>query len=319
MKIIALMLVKNEEWILPVTLKDLSRYIDDLVVLDDSDNDNSLSVIQKYGGHVIRQKKKRFDESLWRSDLLKKGRELGGTHFICLDADESFTNNFYFNFREIIKSLKPGQGLMMEWLCLWKSAFKIRFDNSIWVKNYKDFVYCDDQASDFEFKRFHAKRTPALDNDKNIKVTSRYGAVLHFQFVPFLRFQEKQAYYRVIEFLFNNRDALSINNQYSITNDNPKINTINIPKSWILDFKNLNELELYNDHYFLKKILNYFSQYGVKKFEALDIWHIHELRNFFINHEGRNPQPEIYIPSLRERMHSLKASGMKAITKYMDI
>ena len=59
--------VKNEEWILPTTLEDLSRYIDDLVVCDGSDEDNSRVVIKKYGGHLISESKT-LDYSLWRSE-----------------------------------------------------------------------------------------------------------------------------------------------------------------------------------------------------------------------------------------------------------
>jgi hypothetical protein len=320
MKIIALMPVKNEEWILPTTLEDLSRYIDDLVVCDGSDEDNSRVVIKKYGGHLISESKT-LDYSLWRSELLKKGRELGGTHFIWLDADESFTNNFHTNYIKILKSLKPGQAVTMEWICLWKSVFKQRFDNSIWVKSYKDFIFCDDQISDFKTKVIHESRTPVIINNENlIKLSPKFGAVLHFQFVPFLRFQEKQAYMRCRELLISNREAPAINKDYSITNDNTKINTINVPRTWISDFQNLEKIEaLGNNHYYLKKIFNYFSEFGVEKFEPLDIWHIDALKDFFVNSLGRNPQPKLYAPSLREKISYFKASTIKAIKKYSDI
>lgn len=317
MKIIALMPVKNEEWILPTTLKDLSRYIDDLVVLDDSDQDNSRSVIKKYGGHLIAQDNKNINYSSWRSELLKKGRELGGTHFIWLDADESFSNNFYDNHYNILKSLKLGQALCMEWICLWKSAFKQRFDNSIWVKNYKDFIFCDDQISDFEEQNLHENRTPVKKNlINNIKIPSKVGAVLHFQFVPFKRFEEKQAFMKSREFLTNNKSAVQINRQYSITLDSPNIRTKDVPKEWIINFNNLKELEKLNDNYYLNKIFEYFKKYGAKKFEPLEIWHINELKNFFINSENRNPSSIFFKLSMKERIYNIKQQIFKYFRKH---
>lgn len=322
MKIIALMPVKNEEWILPTTLKELSRYIDDLVVLDDSDQDNSRSVIKKYGGHLINQNRKKISYSSWRSDLLKKGRELGGTHFIWLDADESFSNNFYNNYVSIFKSLKPGQALNMEWICLWKSAFKQRFDNSIWVKNYKDFVFCDDQISDFNEQNLHENRTPVKKNRiNNIKLPCKFGNVLHFQFVPFKRFQEKQAFIASLDFLSSNKTATEINKRYSITLDSPNIRLKNVPKDWIINFnnKNLIRLEKLDDSYFLNKLLWYFKKYGVKKFEQLEIWHIEKLKAYFTKFEGRTPIPIKYKLSFKEKLSNIKRQILKFIHKHIEL
>ena len=58
--------VKNEEWILPTTLEDLSRYIDDLVVCDGSDEDNSRVVIKKYGGHLISESNRSYIRAILR-------------------------------------------------------------------------------------------------------------------------------------------------------------------------------------------------------------------------------------------------------------
>ena len=37
------------------------------------------------------------------------GREAGGTHFVCLDADETFTNPLIDNFKELLPQLQPGE------------------------------------------------------------------------------------------------------------------------------------------------------------------------------------------------------------------
>ena len=39
----------------------------------------------------------------------------------------------------------------------------------------------------------------------------------------------------------------------------------------------------------LPGIYKYFEDYGVEYFEPLDIWHVPQLRNYFLEHTGRHP------------------------------
>ena len=311
------MLVKDEEWILPTTLRDLSKYTDEIVISDGSSHIKSKQILTNYSNHIIPQKMPQ-DMSRWRSDLLKKGRELNGTHFIFLDADESFTNNFFLNYKKILKSMRPGQSCFMEWIMLWKSSFKQRFDNSVWVKNYKDFIFCDDQISEYPKIKFHEPRTP-IDLKKNniYKIKPSIGAVLHFQAVPLERYLSKQAYKYCRDLLNTNLKSIEINKQYSITKDNPKIKSIDVPNNWIDQFniEELKSLENVKSDYYIKKIFEYFKEFGVKKFEHLDIWHIDKLRKFYFDSLGVNPVPLRYSYTFKEKLNDLKKTFIKMIEK----
>ncbi|MBI5400020.1 hypothetical protein HZB07_05365 [Candidatus Saganbacteria bacterium] len=296
MKTIALLLVKNEGWILPTTLPQLNKFVDEILVLDTSSTDNSLAIL-KHLNISFRQKKYDtpiIDNSVWRTELLDWGRSRGGTHFVCLDADEAFTSHLLPHFNEWLSRLEPGEKLMLDWLTTWKSPTKIRVDNSIWKKIPKDFIFRDQAGLQFDGQTMHENRTPGSGKAKY--VPRERGAVWHFQFAAFARFQMKQAFYRVKE-LNDKGQAMDnfklidrINNFYSITLDNSAAQCADAPKNWYSGLQNLDNIKNAPMGWFLPAILDYFAQKGLEYFEPLQIWHISDLEAEFRQKIGRGPR-----------------------------
>ena len=105
MKVIALLPFKNEEWCLPSYLHNTTKIVDEIIAIDDGSIDNSVKILEDAGAKVYSSEKLIKFNSGWsegsiRAELLKLGREAGGTHFVCLDADETFTNPLIDNFQE---------------------------------------------------------------------------------------------------------------------------------------------------------------------------------------------------------------------------
>jgi glycosyltransferase involved in cell wall biosynthesis len=292
MKIIALLPFKNEEWILPVYLKSIGSIADEIIAIDDGSTDESKKLIENFGGIV-------FDNSMkptagWaeygiRQKLLDLGRSRYGTHFICLDADEAFTSNFIFSARGIIESLTPGQKLSMHWLALWKSSDVYRDDDSVWSNNYKDFIFCDDGVSNYSYAFLGVSRTPGInEKENNVRIDSNVGAVLHYQFLFWERFQMKQAWYRCAELLNSSRDSVNeINQMYSITMEDSAIGLKQIPDSWLIGIEPPKAGTIPWHFYEIKKL---FNKHGVEFFEGLQIWHIDELRREFFSRTKRYPK-----------------------------
>ena len=97
MKVVSLLPFKNEEWVLPSYLYSIKRLSDEIIAIDDGSIDNSAKILESAGAKVYSSEKLKNFNSGWsegsiRAELLKLGREAGGTHFIRLDADETFTN-----------------------------------------------------------------------------------------------------------------------------------------------------------------------------------------------------------------------------------
>jgi glycosyltransferase involved in cell wall biosynthesis len=293
MKIIALMPAKNEEWILRTTLPQLSRFADEILVMDGHSTDGTKTVVEQSAGIVYEQPGTDIQYSAWRQFLLARGRERGGTHFIWLDADEAFTTTFLPTFRSRLEQLKPGQKLVLDWLCLWKDPRQLRSDGSVYSVLPKDFVFCDDGTSGFNPATLHEGRTPASnDPSRWIRIPREEGAVLHFQFVDFDRFQIKQAFMRCREWVMHTSAAWEINEKYAITLDDPEARCVPVPDAWLEGLSGLDELKNHGLGWYERGVLDFFDRHGAEFFEPLEIWHISALTEAFRQRTGRNPHSE---------------------------
>ena len=306
MKIIALFPIKNDAWILPVTMPQLKLFADEILCMDGGSTDGTQELLKSYGALVKDQDQTNLNYSSWRQDLLNWGRERGGTHFIWLDSDEAFTTNLLPIFKEEISKLKPGQKLVMKWLCLWKNPREYRNDNSIWSNLYKDFVFCDDGVSSFGTTKLHESRTPGENNESTmITIPVEKGAVLHFQFVTPMRFQIKQVFQRCREHVLKTASPRRLNYKYNDTFDDNDAKTLPIPNNWISGIQGMDDIKDTDEAWYNTEILKYFEKYSIEFFEPLQIWHIKKYHDLFVKKIGREPKPETY-PSIIIYLNSLK-------------
>ena len=308
MKVIALLPFKNEEWCLPSYLHNTTKIVDEIIAIDDGSIDNSVKILEDAGAKVYSSEKLIKFNSGWsegsiRAELLKLGREAGGTHFVCLDADETFTNPLIDNFQELIPQLQPGEKMSLQWLALWKSYTSYRHDATVWSNNWKDFVVCDEPSLSYNHNQhMHLGRTPVSASDVNNqswrRLENEHGAVMHFQFSAYNNFQLKQCWLRCSELIQEPYNSQGINIKYSITLLEQNVGLEEMPKSWY-DKIVLPKVENFDPEWkdssfvradLLPGIYKYFEDYGVEFFENLNIWHVPQLRNYFIKQTGRMPR-----------------------------
>ena len=308
MKIIALLPFRNEEWCLPSYLHNTTKIVDEIIAIDDGSIDNSVKILEDAGAKVYSSEKLIKFNSGWsegsiRAELLKLGREAGGTHFVCLDADETFTNPLVENFQELIPQLQPGEKMSLQWLALWKSYSSYRHDATVWSNNWKDFVVYDDPSLSYNHNQhMHVGRTPASVSDVNNeswrRLENEHGAVMHFQFSAYNNFQLKQCWLRCSELIQEPNNSQGINIKYSITLLEQNVGLEEMPKSWY-DGIVLPKVENFDPEWkdssfvradLLPGIYKYFEDYGVEFFENLNIWHVPQLRNYFMKQTGRMPR-----------------------------
>ena len=308
MKVIALLPFRNEEWCLPSYLHNTTKIVDEIIAIDDGSIDNSAKILEDAGAKVYSSEKLIKFNSGWsegsiRAELLKLGREAGGTHFVCLDADETFTNPLVENFQELIPQLQPGEKMSLQWLALWKSYSSYRHDATVWSNNWKDFVVCDDPSLSYNHNQhMHVGRTPVSVSDVNNeswrRLENEHGAVMHFQFSAYNNFQLKQCWLRCSELIQEPHNFQGINIKYSITLLEQNVGLEEMPKSWY-DGIVLPKVENFDPEWkdssfvradLLPGIYKYFEDYGVEFFENLNIWHVPQLRNYFNKQTGRMPR-----------------------------
>ncbi len=291
----ALLPVKNEDWILPTYLSSISKLADEIIALDDTSSDKTRQILESAGVLVLSAPKADFPNlGAKRNILLNEGRKRNGTHFICLDADEIFSSDFLPHARETIESLKPGQKLSMRWVHFWKDTTHFLNDGnhplgSVW----KDIAFCDDTALLYPEKALSEPRTPIANAHEDLLVPENKGVVLHFQFANWKRVQYKQAWYRCLEFIQGIRGARRINATYGMTLKDNGLLTAPVPTIWISSLPLPKQSYQPNSNWHKKEILKWFDIYGIEFFEPLQIWYIPELRDLFIKKVGREPKPSV--------------------------
>ncbi len=295
MKIIALLPFKNEEWILKEYINSIKKITDFIIAFDDNSTDKSRSLLEKAGAKIITEnyeKESGWTEYKIRERLLDEGRKEGGTHFICLDCDEIFSNNFFNSARETILSLKPGQSLWMDWINLYGNLKTERIDG-VYDKLNKSFIFCDDKNAAFKYVFLGVSRTPG-NPDYKLVIDRKHGSVIHFQFLNTERSAMKRAWYMCSELIKADRSAQRINVTYDIQKDIKNIKTRPILSD--SDFKITDNSVTrydYKTDWRFTEIFNWFDKYGIEFFEPLDIWDNKTFKNEFEKRTGGIPVPKI--------------------------
>lgn len=310
------MIARNEDWIIESTLKTLSAFCDHIIVADHNSTDKTKEILKKYSPQVmvIGHHDRKFSTKI-RWNLLDLARNFEGDNFILVpDPDEIFTANILEP--EILGELtnvKPGTGIEMQFIHLWRSPLLWRNDASRWGPE------CFWQARGFRDDR-KMKYLPLdlpLDHNSSIpacRITQRHEKVkvLHFQFVLFERMRAKQRWYRATEAYESGADqAQRINQYYIVTRDERRAVLEPIRAEWTagwqewgIDLENFAEAPLY---WYDVEVLRYFAQKGPEYFAPIDLWEVdwEQLRQIAQaqGHEGLPDQPIIDPRTVEQRLY----------------
>lgn len=293
MKIIALMPVKNEAWILPYSIKTLSEFCDVVIVADQRSNDNSRDILAHFPKVVVIDNNAQGHSNVIRWKLLDRARDYEGFNLILsVDADEIIPPQLFKEFlNHHLPSIKRGTWLDFWWVQLWKSIHYYRNDSSVWSNNWKPIGFLDDRELTYANTvviNDHTARVPGPPRTPHQRVL--HAPLLHFQWVVWTRSQMKQAWYRCCEFLHERSNPVIINQKYAITLEDPAAGLTPAPAAWLRGLGIPEDFAKNGSDWHLQDILRWFQQYGISHFEPLEIWHIPELQNIFLKQMGREPR-----------------------------
>jgi len=281
-KIVGLVPARNEEARIEFCLRALAQFTDAIVYLDDCSTDQTAARVEQIAQNcrverILRKPEWSRDEPGDRNRLLQAGREIGGTHFIVLDADEAFTANCRDQqmLRRLILSLRPGEQLAMTWIQLWRSLDYYRHDASVWTNNFKPIAFCDDGRCSYVSEFIHTPRVPANLAGARVTLSGYEFGLLHFQFVNWRNLLIKQAWYRCLERIRDpQKPAATINELYAPSQDESGLGLVPAPRHWFaypfFDPAVVNAPDLWRE----AQIKAWLDQYGLDFFKDLDIWQI---------------------------------------------
>ena len=304
-KVCALVPFKNESHNFKTFFQNLDKVVDLVLGFDDNSIDDSKGIFKEFGGILIDYKGEshwgRGGQRLVRNKLLETGRNLGGTHFLILDADEFLSSNYLDNAKNDILNLSPGKALALPWVNLWKSFDQVCGQGTPWAPMLKDFAFADSENTSYPEGLIHFSRTPISAIDGAWIKSNFDGAVIHTQFAQWKRTQLKQAWYRCLELVYTQQKARHVNFTYEITKEKMVNSVVKINKDWIEGITFPSDLEDFELDWHAKEILNWFEEKGPIFFERLDIWHIKPLRDYFEANVGRSPRKPLYPSVFRKQ------------------
>lgn len=282
--LIGLMLVKNEEWILEASAKVALKWCDRLIISDDGSVDDTRSIITKltydYPDRVwvyYTNPNDRWLEMYLRQNMLDIGRELGGTHFALIDADEFITANLIPEIRDYVFDLDYGAQLTVQMYPVY-SDHQIRTDTCIWTRSTPIVAFADLEglhwkpAGDYQ----HHHRAPYGINPKGC-LPPIEGGMLHYQWYNWARITAKHAWYKMREAIdYPNKSKQRIDAQYSMALNRAGLQLSHIPESWMHE-----EFLLIKDEklpWYTEECKKLLATYGRDRFKNLNLFGIVSLK-----------------------------------------
>lgn len=212
MKIVGMMLVRNEDWCVGLSATAALKWCDQLVVLDDGSTDATpdvLSTIARQHGdnRIVYQYETRDDPHAWREMEMRQwlfdlARHQGGTHFAVIDADEVPTAKLIDHLPQILGSLTPQQGISVPMISPWDGIQQRRVDGNF--QPYSGIFIGFRNAPSLAWKREsdgyqHHHRAPYGCRSEWPMFGPEEGGIMHLQFASMSRLKAKAAYYKAFE------------------------------------------------------------------------------------------------------------------------
>ncbi|MDQ5962370.1 MAG: hypothetical protein QG653_177 [Patescibacteria group bacterium] len=316
MKTIVIAPIKNEAWILPYTLKNFSDFADHVIVADQKSVDNTKEICSKFEKVTVIDNPYNGYTNEVRFLLLDEARKIPGNNLIVqLDADEFINPDFVLEIKSIIEKEKPSSAIAFstEWLQLYYDDNSYRIDG-VWKNNYKHFAFFDDRIVDYNRNRITNEHINRIPNIKNVRELSL--PILHLQSLAVKRCELKQALYMCNE-LNEGWDPRKTNNRYSVSQFSKTAKTKKLVPEWKkgVDLPDQKTYTTY-DETKLKDIFSLFELRGAAFFEPLNIWHIEELSDYFVQETGTKPTKIKTFPSWLIFLNNIKNKVKNSIFKW---
>jgi hypothetical protein len=216
MKLICLMPVRNEEWVLGLSARAALMWCDQLVIGLHRCMDDSFQIARfvqdQHAGRVtiIQHREENWTEMAHRQRLLEVARERGATHIAMIDADEVLTGNLLMDngpvcIERLVTELKPSTVLQLPWLALPRTTDRY-LTSGIWGPGQQvSMAFKDEPGAHWALhdggRDFHHRNPMGIGRNFHAPLKPEQGGIMHLQFLSHRRLRAKQALYKAVEVL----------------------------------------------------------------------------------------------------------------------
>lgn len=210
MKLIGLMLVRNEDWVIEASLRGALRWCDEVAVFFDRCTDRTMEIVAEvakpHHGRVLwmwdTSKVEHWEEMNVRQGMLNQGRAMGGTHFAIVDGDEILTANLLGAVRAHAEGMQPGDSLAVPMLAM-RDLDHYQNDDSVWSGAFLSLLFAD--AADLTWRpaedgyQHHHRLPYGIKNETRLFHSKSNGGCMHLQFANKRRLLAKHVLYRMVD------------------------------------------------------------------------------------------------------------------------
>lgn len=276
MKLIALMVMRNEEWVVGASLRAALKWCDGAAILFDRCTDGTVDIVRhiasETGKEVLAAETdgaEHWDEMHHRQKNLEDARSMGGTHFAIVDADEILTHNNLWDVRDWFSRLAPGEVLDVPMIAPWKSLDVYSpHTRGVITLGFRDMPGMGWAPRGEEQYHHHNRPPHGMTSRTYVTVP---GGVMHLQFAAWERFIAKHQHYLMTELLRWSYPPTELNEKYSWWSKPPHGEDLtSIPAEWWgkdgRAWINLNAQVWYK-----REIRRMIREYGADRFKGLQL------------------------------------------------
>jgi len=287
MNLVGLMVVRNEEWVLGLSLRAALLAVDSLIVLDHASKDGTRGLVarvaREYPGrvHLLREDDPVWRETAFRQKLLDAGRARGATHFLALDADEVLTGNLLPRVRGLFAALAPGEPVWLPWLAMWRGLDHYREDDSRLSRISMILGFRDAPGLHYAHSLagydIHTRELNGLLGEHRPLAPKAGGGVFHLAFANPRRLRQKLAWYKMIETLrFPWRfTPEQLNERYGRFLDEEELRTLPADPAWWDPYRSwLGEVDLDGAGWHGEECRRLWAEHGTEPFAGLELWDV---------------------------------------------
>lgn len=233
MRLIGMLMARNEQHEIGLSLSVLLKFCDAVVVLLHACTDRTIEIVQEISRQpgntgkitLTWEEDPTWNEMPLRQRMLETARELGATHLWMSDADEILTANSTEPIAiEILRAAleriaKPGQMVFMPLYNL-RNGTQQYHANGVWGSRIVSVAFPDEPRLSWTGDRFHSRepgglKMPPWDMSKSLR---GHGGIMHLWGANERRLIAKHAAYKLIERLrWPSKSVTEIDAMYSLS------------------------------------------------------------------------------------------------------